>query len=83
MAKALSKSQIAASIAEKSGITKKQATEILDSTTWEEANSRTLNWVRQRSRWIKGYFQTHLVHTRDSWLPSLGMAFFCGWLIWK
>jgi DNA-binding protein HU-beta len=30
MAKALSKSQIAASIAEKSGITKKQATEILD-----------------------------------------------------
>ena len=30
MAKALSKSQIAASIAEKSGITKKQAVEILD-----------------------------------------------------
>ena len=30
MAKALTKSQIAASIAEKSGVTKKQATEILD-----------------------------------------------------
>ena len=30
MAKALSKSQIAATIAEKNGITKKQATEILD-----------------------------------------------------
>ena len=30
MAKALSKSQIAASVAEKSGITKKQAVEILD-----------------------------------------------------
>jgi hypothetical protein len=58
-----------------------QSTEVLDSTTWEEANSRTLNWIRQRSRWIKGYFQTHLVHTRDAWLPSLGMALFCGWLI--
>ncbi|MCW8133955.1 MAG: glycosyltransferase, partial [Planctomycetota bacterium] len=45
-------------------------TEILDSTTWEEANCRVGNWIRQRSRWIKGYFQTHLVHTRTSWLPS-------------
>jgi hypothetical protein len=37
---------------------------ILDSTTWEEANSRLWNWIRQRSRWVKGYVQTHLVHTR-------------------
>jgi cellulose synthase/poly-beta-1,6-N-acetylglucosamine synthase-like glycosyltransferase len=39
-------------------------TAMLDTTTWEEANSRLRNWVRQRSRWVKGYLQTHLVHTR-------------------
>ncbi|HYK88281.1 MAG TPA: glycosyltransferase family 2 protein [Acidobacteriota bacterium] len=39
-------------------------TAMLDTTTWEEANSRLTNWIRQRSRWIKGYIQTHLVHTR-------------------
>lgn len=39
-------------------------TEILDSTTWEEANSQVFNWIRQRSRWVKGYVQTHLVHMR-------------------
>jgi cellulose synthase/poly-beta-1,6-N-acetylglucosamine synthase-like glycosyltransferase len=37
---------------------------MLDSTTYEEANSRKLSWIRQRSRWIKGYMQTYLVHTR-------------------
>lgn len=37
---------------------------MLDSTTYEEANSRMGNWIRQRSRWIKGYMQTFLVHTR-------------------
>jgi len=40
-------------------------TEVFDSTTWEEANSRLLNWIRQRSRWVKGYIQTHLVHMRN------------------
>jgi len=39
-------------------------TEVLDSTTWEEANSRLGNWLRQRSRWVKGYVQTHLTHMR-------------------
>ncbi len=38
--------------------------EILDSTTFEEANCRTGNWIRQRSRWMKGYLQTWLVHMR-------------------
>ncbi len=41
-------------------------TAVLDSTTWEEANSRLFNWIRQRSRWVKGYIQTHLVHTRPA-----------------
>jgi cellulose synthase/poly-beta-1,6-N-acetylglucosamine synthase-like glycosyltransferase len=39
-------------------------TSMLESTTGEEANSRVGNWVRQRSRWSKGYMQTLLVHTR-------------------
>jgi len=39
-------------------------TVMIDSTTYEEANSRVYNWIRQRSRWIKGYVQTWLVHMR-------------------
>ncbi|MDQ2638699.1 MAG: glycosyltransferase [Actinomycetota bacterium] len=38
---------------------------ILDSITLEEANSDVVNWIRQRSRWYKGYLQTMLVHLRD------------------
>jgi len=37
---------------------------IINSTTLEEANSRYGNWIRQRSRWIKGYMQTILVYNR-------------------
>jgi len=38
---------------------------VINSTTYEEANNERVNWIRQRSRWIKGYMQTTLVHTRD------------------
>ena len=38
--------------------------EVLDSTTLEEANSDFVNWVKQRSRWYKGYLQTAIVHLR-------------------
>ncbi len=37
---------------------------VINSTTYEEANRAYGNWIRQRSRWIKGYLQTTLVHTR-------------------
>jgi cellulose synthase/poly-beta-1,6-N-acetylglucosamine synthase-like glycosyltransferase len=37
---------------------------VVDSTTYEEASCRTGQWIRQRSRWMKGYMQTLLVHTR-------------------
>jgi cellulose synthase/poly-beta-1,6-N-acetylglucosamine synthase-like glycosyltransferase len=40
---------------------------VLDSTTYEEANRAPGNFVRQRSRWIKGYLQTLLVHLRRPW----------------
>jgi cellulose synthase/poly-beta-1,6-N-acetylglucosamine synthase-like glycosyltransferase/glycosyltransferase involved in cell wall biosynthesis len=39
-------------------------TAVIDSTTLEEANSDVKNWLRQRSRWIKGYIQTYFVHMR-------------------
>ena len=39
-------------------------TAVVDSTTYEEANSVLDNWIRQRSRWVKGYIQTWLVHMR-------------------
>lgn len=37
---------------------------VLDSLTLEEANCRVGNWLRQRSRWLKGYLMTWLVHMR-------------------
>ncbi len=39
-------------------------TELLESVTQEEANCRPIAWVRQRSRWLKGYMATYLVHMR-------------------
>jgi cellulose synthase/poly-beta-1,6-N-acetylglucosamine synthase-like glycosyltransferase len=43
---------------------RKFGTKMINSTTWEEACSRLGFWVRQRSRWTKGYVQTYLVHCR-------------------
>jgi cellulose synthase/poly-beta-1,6-N-acetylglucosamine synthase-like glycosyltransferase len=38
---------------------------VLASVTLEEANSDFINWVKQRSRWYKGYLMTWLVHLRS------------------
>ncbi len=38
---------------------------VVDSTTWEEACSEWKAWIKQRTRWIKGYMITALVHTRN------------------
>jgi cellulose synthase/poly-beta-1,6-N-acetylglucosamine synthase-like glycosyltransferase len=59
---------------------------IVNSTTFEEANNEPFNWIRQRSRWIKGYMQTYLVHMRNpvalikkiGWRGFLGFNFFIG-----
>jgi cellulose synthase/poly-beta-1,6-N-acetylglucosamine synthase-like glycosyltransferase len=37
---------------------------MLNTTTWEEACSSLPFWIRQRTRWLKGYMQTYLVHMR-------------------
>ncbi len=39
-------------------------TEMLVTVTEEEANCRAWAWVKQRSRWLKGYMTTYLVHMR-------------------
>jgi glycosyltransferase XagB len=53
---------------------------VLDSVTLEEANSDFINWVKQRSRWHKGYMQTWLVHMRHPIRlhQDLGLAGFWG-----
>lgn len=40
-------------------------TEIIETTTDEEANCRATPWIRQRSRWLKGYAMTFGVHMRN------------------
>ena len=38
---------------------------MLHSTTWEEAPQDLANWLPQRRRWMKGWMQTCLTHTRQ------------------
>ncbi|QBY01607.1 glycosyltransferase [Rhodophyticola sp. CCM32] len=40
-------------------------TEIVRTTTFEEANSAILPWIRQRARWLKGYGMTWVTHMRN------------------
>ncbi len=42
-----------------------QRVAVLRSVTLEEANCRAWPWIRQRSRWLKGYLLTWLNHMRD------------------
>lgn len=55
-------------------------TKIISSVTFEEANCRLLNWIKQRTRWIKGYMQTYIVHMRNPFrtLKTLGLRGFLG-----
>jgi cellulose synthase/poly-beta-1,6-N-acetylglucosamine synthase-like glycosyltransferase len=39
-------------------------TTVVQSSTYEEAPARLLPWIRQRTRWFKGYLQTWAVHMR-------------------
>ncbi len=58
-------------------------TELITTVTEEEANCRFLPWVRQRSRWIKGYMITYGVHMRDPGLlrRQLGWRRFAGFQV--
>jgi cellulose synthase/poly-beta-1,6-N-acetylglucosamine synthase-like glycosyltransferase len=52
---------------------------VVNSVTLEEANTNVKNWIRQRSRWIKGYMQTWLVNMRHPFLlwKEVGWRGFC------
>lgn len=39
-------------------------TEMIPTVTYEEANCRPWAWIKQRSRWLKGFLVTYLVHMR-------------------
>ena len=55
-------------------------TELCDTVTYEEANHRTWPWIKQRSRWLKGYAVTYAVHMRNpgALLRDLGPRGFLG-----
>jgi len=55
-------------------------TELLPTVTYEEANCRLWPWVRQRSRWLKGFLITWCVHMRNpgQLLSDLGWVRFMG-----
>jgi cellulose synthase/poly-beta-1,6-N-acetylglucosamine synthase-like glycosyltransferase len=40
-------------------------TSVVESLTYEEANTQLVNWLGQRARWLKGFMQTWLVHMRN------------------
>ena len=57
--------------------------DVVSSTTLEEANCRFTPWIRQRSRWLKGYMMTWLCHMRAPgrlW-RDLGPAGFLGFQV--
>lgn len=60
--------------------TRGQRTVVIDSVTMEEAPITLTPWLKQRSRWIKGYMQTWLVHMRSpiALLRNLGFVSFFG-----
>ena len=55
-------------------------TELIPTATFEEANCHAWPWVKQRSRWIKGYLITYFVHMRNprALLRDLGWIRFMG-----
>jgi len=59
------------------------ASDVILSTTQEEAVGEMRGWIKQRSRWLKGWMQTYLVHMRKPTLlyKDLGARGFFGFQI--
>jgi cellulose synthase/poly-beta-1,6-N-acetylglucosamine synthase-like glycosyltransferase len=55
-------------------------TATIASTTWEEAPVGFRNWLPQRTRWLKGWMQTYIVHMRHPrrLIRDLGLPAFLG-----
>ncbi|GHC66660.1 glycosyltransferase [Neogemmobacter tilapiae] len=58
-------------------------TELIGTVTGEEANCRVIPWIKQRSRWLKGYMMTYAVHMRSPGLllRQLGWWKFLGFQV--
>ena len=56
---------------------------ILNSVTYEEATCRVGAWIKQRTRWLKGWMQTYAVHMRNPFklMKQLGSRGFMGFQI--
>jgi len=54
-------------------------TEMVNTVTQEEANCHFWPWIKQRSRWLKGYMTTYLVHMRQ---PRLLYKQLGPWKFW-
>lgn len=62
---------------------------VIRSTTWEEAPPTLRIWLGQRTRWLKGWMQTYLVHMRRplllarelGWWPFLGLQVLMGAMV--
>lgn len=62
---------------------------VLTSTTWEEAPATFRIWLKQRTRWLKGWMQTYLVHMRNpvrtardlGWFQFFGLQVLMGGVI--
>ena len=54
-------------------------TELIPTVTQEEATCRPWAWIRQRSRWLKGFMVTYLVHMRH---PRQLMVDLGAWKFW-
>jgi hypothetical protein len=52
---------------------------VLNATTYEESNAKVGSFIKQRSRWIKGYMQTWVVYSRHpiQLIKAMGLK---GWL---
>ncbi len=55
----------------------------LNSVTLEEANHRLIPWLKQRTRWLKGWLQTIIVHSRhpSDIYSSIGLWRYLGFVI--
>jgi len=52
--------------------------QVIGTTTFEEAPHQFGNWFRQRTRWMKGWMQTYIVHSRKPWQHFRELGFW-GW----
>lgn len=52
---------------------------MVDTTTWEEAPVTGHAWLGQRTRWLKGWMQTYLVHMRE---PAQLWSDLGAWRFW-